>query len=84
MPYEAFLTSIAENKADALLVTALDEVAWFLNLRGSDVSYNPVFLSYVLLTKDDATLFVDEQKVTKSFLTMSCLPLPEKVRDLAA
>jgi len=84
MPYEAFLTSVAENKADALLVTALDEIAWFLNLRGSDVSYNPVFLSYVLLTKDDATLFVDEQKVTKSFLAMSCLPLPEKVRDLAA
>ncbi len=44
-------------------MTALDEVAWFLNLRGSDVSYNPVFLSYVLLTKEDATLYVDQQKV---------------------
>lgn len=43
-------------------MTALDEVAWFLNLRGSDVSYNPVFLSYVLLTRDDATLYVDQQK----------------------
>ena len=56
----------AEAKADALLVTALDEVAWFLNLRGSDVSYNPVFLSYVLLTKDDATLYVDQQKARTS------------------
>ena len=46
----------------AKLVSALDEVAWFLNLRGSDVSYNPVFLSYVLLTKEDATLYVDQQK----------------------
>ena len=55
----------AEEKADALLVTALDEVAWFLNLRGSDVSYNPVFLSYVLLTKEDATLYVDQQKVRR-------------------
>ncbi len=54
----------AEEGADALLVTALDEVAWFLNLRGTDVSYNPVFLSYVLLTADEATLYVDEQKAS--------------------
>ena len=47
-------------------MTALDEVAWFLNLRGSDVSYNPVFLSYVLLTRDDATLYVDQQKARAS------------------
>ena len=60
---EGALCAPAEEKADALLVTALDEVAWFLNLRGSDVSYNPVFLSYVLLTKEDATLYVDQQKV---------------------
>ena len=60
---EGALRASAEEKADALLVTALDEVAWFLNLRGSDVSYNPVFLSYVLLTKEDATLYVDQQKV---------------------
>ena len=62
----------AEEKADALLVTALDEVAWFLNLRGSDVSYNPVFLSYVLLTKEGATLYVDQQKVERpTLLTQS-------------
>ena len=60
----------AENGADALLVTALDEVAWFLNLRGTDVSYNPVFLSYVLLTADEATLYVDGQKA--SSLLLSC------------
>ncbi len=59
-----FCTYGAENKADALLVTALDEVAWFLNLRGTDVSYNPVFLSYVLVTADDATLYVDEHKAS--------------------
>ena len=49
--------------AGALAVTMLDEVAWLLNLRGGDVAYNPVFLSYVLVTADEATLFVDASKV---------------------
>lgn len=53
----------AESKAGALLVTALDEVAWLLNLRGSDISYNPVFVSYVIITSDKATLYIDEAKV---------------------
>lgn len=53
----------AEAKAGALLVTALDEVAWLLNLRGNDISYNPVFVSYALLTADQATLYVDQAKV---------------------
>ena len=53
----------AEAKAGALLVTALDETAWLLNLRGSDISYNPVFVSYVILTLDKATLYVEESKV---------------------
>lgn len=39
----------AEKKADGVLVTALDEVAWLLNLRGADVAFNPVFLSYVII-----------------------------------
>ena len=64
----------AEKEADALLVTALDEVAWFLNLRGSDVSYNPVFLSYVMLTADRATLYVDEQKASMPTLP-HCSPV---------
>ncbi|KAK9805604.1 hypothetical protein WJX72_007339 [[Myrmecia] bisecta] len=54
-----------EAKAGALLVTALDEVAWLLNLRGGDISHNPVFLSYVILTPDAATLYVDSKKVNK-------------------
>ena len=53
-----------ENQASALAVTMLDEVAWLLNLRGSDVSYNPVFCSYVLLTQTTAELFVDPDKVS--------------------
>ena len=46
-----------------LLVTALDEVAWLLNLRGGDVAHNPVFLAYVMVTETDATLYVDQNKV---------------------
>ena len=53
-----------ENQASALAVTMLDEVAWLLNLRGSDVSYNPVFCSYVLLTQTTAELFIDTDKVS--------------------
>lgn len=44
-------------------MTALDEVAWLLNLRGGDVSYNPVFVSYVLVQDASATLYVDQEKV---------------------
>lgn len=53
----------AEKGAGALLVTALDEVAWLLNLRGGDVSHNPVFVSYVLVQDTSATLYVDQKKV---------------------
>lgn len=58
----------AEAKADVLLLTALDEIAWLCNLRGSDVSYNPVFLSYATVTEDGAKLFVDEGKVRENNL----------------
>ncbi len=39
--------------ADVLVATALDEVAWLLNLRGSDIEYNPVFFAYVIVTQSD-------------------------------
>ena len=50
-----------EEKADQLLVTALDEIAWLFNLRGGDIAYTPVFLSYLLLTKEQITLFVHRE-----------------------
>lgn len=50
-----------EEKADYLLVTALDEIAWLFNLRGGDIAYTPVFLSYLLLTKEQITLFAHEE-----------------------
>jgi len=51
-------------KADALVVSALDEVAWLYNLRGSDIPFNPVFLSYAVVTLDKAFLFIDAHKIT--------------------
>ena len=44
---------MAEQGADALLLSALDEIAWLLNLRGGDIQYTPVFLSYLLLRRTD-------------------------------
>jgi Xaa-Pro aminopeptidase len=41
----------------------LDDVAWTLNLRGSDVESNPVFLGYIIITKNDAILFTDLEKL---------------------
>ena len=42
-----------KKKAGALVITALDEVAWLLNLRGSDIAFNPCFYSYVVVTADN-------------------------------
>ena len=52
-----------ELGADFILLTALDDIAWTLNLRGSDVECNPVFISYLLIGKDRASLYVDKIKV---------------------
>ena len=48
---------------DAIIVSALDEIAWLLNIRGNDVEYNPVVISYVVLEDDKCTLFVEDNKV---------------------
>ena len=48
---------------DAIIVSASDEIAWLLNIRGNDVEYNPVVISYVVLEADKCTLFVDANKI---------------------
>ncbi len=47
----------------ALIISALDEIAWLLNIRGNDVAFNPVVVSFVVLENDKCTLFVDANKV---------------------
>ncbi len=56
-----FVTNL--HHADGLLVTALDEIAWTLNLRGKDVHCNPVFVSYLLISQDSVMFFVNEEKL---------------------
>ncbi len=75
--------------ADALLVTALDETAWLLNLRGGDVKHTPVFLAYMLITKRRALLCAQKSafsenicnELTKAGVTL--LPY-ESIEDMAA
>ncbi|XP_055524456.1 xaa-Pro aminopeptidase ApepP [Wyeomyia smithii] len=57
---------MVEKRATVLVVSALDEIAWFLNLRGADIDYNPVFFSYLLVTLEDLYFFVDESKFKPS------------------
>ncbi|MGI9280998.1 MAG: aminopeptidase P family protein [Endozoicomonas sp.] len=54
--------------AEHVLVTALDDIAWLFNLRGSDVECNPVFLAYAHITNDSAQLFVDDSRIEKEAL----------------
>ena len=72
---EAFVAQSATSKLAAVragmeevgathhLLSSLDDIAWLTNLRGADVDYNPVFLAHMLISKDRATLFVDNNKV---------------------
>lgn len=55
--------ALHEQHADGMLVAALDDIAWTLNLRGSDVHCNPVFVSYLLIASNKATLYVNKEKV---------------------
>ena len=59
----AIREKMAQKRASLHVITSLDDVAWTLNLRGSDVVYNPVFLGYIILSEKDAILFVDKNKV---------------------
>jgi Xaa-Pro aminopeptidase len=45
------------------LITTLDDIAWLFNIRGSDVSFNPVIISYAIVTLDNALLFMDDSKI---------------------
>lgn len=50
-------------QADIHIICALDEIAWIFNLRGADIAYNPVFLSYAIITMDQVHLFVNDSQL---------------------
>lgn len=59
-------SAFRQNGADAVLISALDEIAWILNMRGNDIHCNPVFIAYLLITEQETTLFVSESKLTRT------------------
>ena len=54
------------NEKSALLLTKLDDIAWLTNLRGSDIEFNPVFLSWALVTQKDVTIFLHQTIITEA------------------
>ncbi|MGI6224231.1 MAG: aminopeptidase P family protein [Prevotella sp.] len=55
---------LRQRHCDGMLMSALDDIAWTLNLRGTDVHCNPVFVAYLLIASNKATLFIDPRKLT--------------------
>ena len=81
---EEIRKTMKDKGTDVLVLSALDDIAWLLNLRGSDIQYNPVFFSYTVVTPDRVFLFVNEGQVCITalyiFLRRS-VPCPTIFRD---
>ena len=60
--------ALRKRHADGMLMAALDDIAWTLNLRGTDVHCNPVFVSYLLISSKDVTLFINKVKLRPEVL----------------
>ena len=60
---ELIRTEMDEKGADYYLLSALDAVAWTLNIRGSDIPYNPVVISYAIIGQKDVRIFIDDAKL---------------------
>lgn len=63
---EQIRENLAKQGATACIISALDEVAWTFNIRGNDVAYNPVVLSYGFISADEAILFIDPAKIDEN------------------
>lgn len=59
---------LRDSHADGMLVSALDDIAWILNLRGNDVHCNPVFVSYLLISSEKVTLFINKEKLSSDIM----------------
>lgn len=78
---------MAEKKCRAVVITALDDVAWLLNIRGTDIAFNPVAFSYILVTADRVVLFAQKKAVTdelRSYLKESGVELEAYERAIPA
>jgi Xaa-Pro aminopeptidase len=61
---EAVRAEMKKNRTEAHLISSLDDLAWLLNIRGQDVPCNPVVLGFVLITAENATLYIEPSKLT--------------------
>lgn len=61
---EAVRAELKKNRTEAHLISSLDDLAWLLNIRGQDVPCNPVVLGFVLITPENATLYIEPSKLT--------------------
>lgn len=61
--------ALRQQHADGMLVSALDDIAWTLNLRGTDVHCTPVFVAYLLISTTHVTLYINKEKLTREVLT---------------
>lgn len=71
-------TALRQRHADGMLISALDDIAWTLNLRGTDVHCVPVFVSYLLISSQQVSLYVDSAKINdevKAYLTENDISL---------
>lgn len=59
---------MSKNNATVHIITTLDDIAWLFNIRGNDITYNPVVLSYAIITKDKAYLFADKEKFSDEII----------------
>lgn len=78
---------LEKKNAKAILLTALDDIAWLFNLRGSDIAFNPVFKSFALISDRAVTLYVDENKVSNVLGDISGVeikPYDDVLNDTAA
>lgn len=62
------LKNVSRQGADSTFISALDEIAWTLNIRGNDVAFNPVVTSFLYLSPKGSTLFINEEKVNNETL----------------
>ena len=72
---------VKKSEADVLLVSALDEIAWTLNIRGNDVHCNPVVVSYLIINEQETHFFIQPEKVTEELSAYLEMPL-EEIKDI--
>ncbi|CAI5711218.1 hypothetical protein KXD40_001507 [Peronospora effusa] len=80
---------VEKKEADAIVLTALDDIAWLFNIRGNDVKFNPVVTSYAVVTRDSATLFLDaanHDEVTQYLGSAGvvCKPYSSTLKEVSA